>query len=67
MESGHHHLWEYGTASMFGMMGKIKERPDGSHYFELKYSYDERMEDGMYGGIAMDIIRGYIEHPEKLL
>jgi len=52
---------------MFGMMGKIKERPDGSHYFELKYSYDERMEDGMYGGIAMDIIRGYIEHPEKLL
>jgi hypothetical protein len=67
MESGYHHLWEYGTCSSFGMMGRIKSRVDGSRFFEMKYTYDERMADGLYAGITMELIKHRIEHPEELV
>jgi hypothetical protein len=66
MNAGYHHLWEYGTCSAFAMMGRIKQRSDGSRYFELKYSYDERMADGLYAGITMEMIKERVENPEKL-
>jgi hypothetical protein len=67
MNAGYHHLWEYGTCSLFAMMGRIRTRLDGSRYFEMKYTYDERMADGLYGGISMEFVKDHIEHPEKLL
>ena len=67
MESGYHHLWEYGTCSAFGMMGRVKKRTDGTRFFEMKWTYDERMADGLYAGISMDRIKEGIENPEKLL
>jgi hypothetical protein len=67
MNSGYHHLWEYGTCSAFAMMGRVKTRLDGTRYFELKYSYDERMADGLYAGISMEMIKERVEKPEKLL
>jgi len=66
MESGYHHLWEYGTCSMFAMIGRVQERWDGKKIFELKYSYDERMADGLAGGLAMAHIKQLLENPEKL-
>ena len=66
MNSGYHHLWEYGTCSVFAMMGRIKTRLDGSRYFEMKYTYDERMADGLYAGITMQMIKESVENPEKL-
>jgi len=66
MNSGYHHLWEYGTCSAFAMMGRIQRRVDGSRFFEIKYTYDERMADGMYAGIAMEMIKEWVENPEKL-
>jgi hypothetical protein len=38
----------------------------GSRYFEMKYTYDERMADGLYAGITMDMIKEWVENPEKL-
>ena len=66
MNSGYHHLWEYGTCSIFAMMGRIHTRLDGSRYFEMKYSYDERMADGLYAGITMEMIKQGVENPESL-
>jgi len=66
MESGYHHLWEYGTCSMFAVLGRVKPRWDGAQVFEIKYSYDERMADGMAGGIGMARIKEWLENPEKL-
>ena len=45
---------------------RIKTRLDGTRYFEIKYTYDERMEDGLYGGITMELIKERVENPEKL-
>jgi len=66
MNAGYHHLWEYGTCSVFAMMGRIQTRLDGTRFFEMKYTYDERMADGLYAGITMEMIKERIENPEKL-
>jgi len=32
-----------------------------------RYSYDERIEDGLYAGIGLANIKELVENPEKLL
>jgi hypothetical protein len=65
-DAGFHHLWEHGTCSLFGVMGKLKQRPQGSRYVTLCWSYDERIEDGLYSYITIAGIKHRIEHPELL-
>jgi hypothetical protein len=67
LAAGYHHLWEYGTCSMFGVIGGFRRREDGVEIMNVNYSYDERVEDGMYAGIAMDRLKEKLENPEKLL
>jgi pyruvate/2-oxoglutarate dehydrogenase complex dihydrolipoamide acyltransferase (E2) component len=67
LAAGYHHLWEYGTCSMFGVIGGFRKREDGVEIMNVNYSYDERIEDGMYGGIAMNRLKEKLENPEKLL
>ncbi len=67
MEAGYHHLWEYGTCPMFAMMGRVKPRHDGVQVMHCRYSYDERIEDGLYAGIGLANIKELLENPEKLL
>lgn len=66
LEAGYHHLWEYGTIPIFCVMGRIKPGPGGGRCMTLKFSYDERIEDGLYCARSLDIIRELIESPEKL-
>jgi len=66
LDAGYHHLWEYGTCSMFAVMGRLKQRHDGVSVFEVQYTYDERMEDGLYGGLAMANIKKFVENPQTL-
>ena len=67
MDAGYHHFWEYGTCPMFAMMGKIRERHDGVKVMTCRYTYDERIEDGLYAGITLDGIKERVENPEKLI
>ena len=67
LAAGYHHLWEYGTCSMFGVIGGFRRRADGVEIMNVNYSYDERIEDGMYAGFAMDRIKEKLENPQKLL
>ena len=64
--AGFHHLWERGTCSIFGVMGRIEERPDGKHSMQVAYTYDERIEDGLYSYHALEVVRQSIEDPELL-
>lgn len=66
LEAGYHHLWEYGTIPIFCVIGRIKPGANGGRVVTLKFSYDERVEDGLYCARALDIIREQIESPEKL-
>lgn len=64
--AGFHHLWEYGTASLFGVMGRIEPGPDGRRRISVAWTYDERIEDGLYSYYTLEGIRERIEHPERL-
>jgi hypothetical protein len=65
--AGFHHLWEYGTTSMFAVMGRVETNADGRRVMNAAYSYDERIEDGLYSYHTLEGIRGRIENPEELL
>jgi hypothetical protein len=67
LDAGYHHLWEHGTCSVFGVMGRIHENAEGKRVMEIKYSYDERVEDGLYAGVTMEQVRESLEQPERLL
>ena len=64
--AGFHHLWEYGTASLFGVMGRIEPGPGGRRRISVAWTYDERIEDGLYSYHTLEGIRERIEHPELL-
>jgi hypothetical protein len=64
--AGFHHLWEYGTASLFGVMGRIEPGPGGRRRISVAWTYDERIEDGLYSYYTLEGIRERIEHPEQL-
>jgi len=66
LEAGYHHLWEYGTIPMFCVVGRVKPGPDGGRIVTLKWSYDERVEDGLYCARSLEILRRLVEAPEKL-
>ena len=65
--AGYHHLWEYGTASIFSVMGRIESKPDGRRFMKVAYSYDERIEDGLYSQITLASLAERLENPELLL
>ena len=67
METGTHHLWEYGTCSGFCVMGRIRTRPDGSRYVVCSYTWDERVADGLATSFALNAFKERVENPEKLL
>ncbi len=64
--AGFHHLWEYGTASLFGVMGKVERGADGGRKFTAAWTYDERIEDGLYSQYALGMIRDGVENPETI-
>jgi hypothetical protein len=64
--AGFHHLWEYGTASLFGVMGRIEPGPQGRRCMSVAWTYDERIEDGLYSYHTLEGIRQRLEHPEQL-
>ena len=72
MNAGYHHLYEYGTCPLFMTVGSIEERPwvvDGEivvrRVLPIRWSYDERVDDGLTAKQGMDAVRDRLEHPER--
>ncbi len=69
-----HHLYVYGTTSMFATLGKLKRQrtpqADGSvkitESMDLGFTVDERVADGFYFAQVLRCIKRHIEHPELL-
>jgi len=70
----YHHLYEYGTIPIFVVVGAYRTVPvvdsDGRigvrRVATLKYTYDERVEDGFYCARAVNRMRQLLEEPELL-
>jgi len=68
-----HHLYEYGTCSLFGVVGRVSKRvfvgegnvPVVRDGLKIRWSFDERINDGLYCASSLDVARTIIEHPER--
>ncbi len=70
LDSAYHHLYEYGTIPIFAALGRFREVPtvvDGRvvtrRVCSIKYTLDERIEDGLYCAAGLEVIRGVLEEP----
>ena len=69
-----HHLYEYGTVSIFGVMGPVERLPfveggavairDG---VRVRFTFDERINDGHYCAASLGIAQEILEDPERHL
>lgn len=66
LEAGYHHLWEWGTCPLFGVIGRLHPGSDGRRRVVVKWSFDERVEDGLYCARSLGLLHDGLAHPEKL-
>ncbi len=74
LHAGYHHLNNWGTTSVFCVVGQIKKRPyyDDNGNVEMRNSVDlgltidERLVDGYYYSRCVQLIRKLLENPELL-
>jgi hypothetical protein len=75
IDAAYHHLYEYGNMPIFATLGKVHKevtvdeegKPTVSTVCEVKYTFDERIEDGLYCARALDHLRTLVENPEAML
>ncbi len=73
LDAAYHHLFEYGTIPIFVTMGRTRyvprAHPDGSvrvlEVLPLRYTYDERIEDGFYAARALERLAAILEAPDR--
>jgi hypothetical protein len=71
LDSAYHHLYEYGNIPLFAAIGQARHEaaPDGKGRLgarpvaSIKYTFDERIEDGLYCAGALERLRELIEDP----
>ncbi|MCL2785245.1 MAG: 2-oxo acid dehydrogenase subunit E2 [Propionibacteriaceae bacterium] len=70
----YHHLFEWGTCSLFVSIGKIEPtvcvgddgQPTVRKMAQLRVALDERIADGYYDARSLELMMDYLEHPEML-
>lgn len=75
VDSGWHHLYKFGNIMLFGVMGSPKMIPIVNDEGEvvackcvsLKWTFDERIEDGFNASRAAATVTRFIENPELLV
>ncbi len=72
LDAAHHHLYEYGNCPFFAVLGRIQETPvvvDGALVtrttVDVKYTFDERVEDGLACAIALSGLKDLVERPDR--
>lgn len=70
LDAAWHHLYEYGNCPIFVTIGRIQKLPvvvedrvEAREAVRLRYTYDERVEDGLYAGKALEALQGRLEDP----
>lgn len=69
LDSAYHHLYEWGNCPFFAALGRTQDvvTPTGTKKMcSIKYSFDERVEDGLYCAKGLDVVRQLLENPEPM-
>lgn len=74
MGAGYHHLFEYGNCPMFIMIGKLEDRvvardgqPIVRPILHVRFTYEERIEDGLNARFGIDKFVEVLEDPARFL
>jgi hypothetical protein len=74
MGPGYHHLFEYGTCPLFIMIGKLEDRVVARNgqvvirpMLHVRFTYEERIEDGLNARFGIDKLIEVLENPEEYL
>jgi pyruvate/2-oxoglutarate dehydrogenase complex dihydrolipoamide acyltransferase (E2) component len=69
-----HHLYEYGTVSIFGVAGAVRptlvagrDGPETRDLLQVRWTIDERVNDGFYAARSLGIARDILEDPGTFL
>jgi len=69
-----HHLYEYGTVSIFGVVGRVRptlvpgrEGPESREILQVRWTLDERVNDGFYAARSLRVAQDILEDPERFL
>ncbi|MGD1832958.1 MAG: 2-oxoacid:acceptor oxidoreductase [Sphaerochaetaceae bacterium] len=73
--SPHHHLYEWGTTSIFITMGMLQRKrtidAEGNRSFvdkmDIGVTLDERIADGFYFIRSIQVLQDILNHPEKMM
>ena len=72
LDAAFHHLYEYGTIPIFGTFGATTEsvvveggRPVVARTASMKFTFDERVEDGLYAANALSDFKAAFEDPAQ--
>lgn len=75
LDAPFHHLYEWGNASVFMVIGRPKRiwlpNPDGTFTgrlaIEIRYTIDDRITEGIYGAHSLQLFRDLVQNPERLM
>jgi pyruvate/2-oxoglutarate dehydrogenase complex dihydrolipoamide acyltransferase (E2) component len=74
IDAAYHHLYEHGNCPLFVTIGQVTHAPaveDGKlvarPQLTLRYSFDERVEDGLYCAKSLQLLAQRIENPASWL
>lgn len=62
IDAAYHHLYEHGNCPLFVTVGQVT-----AHSLVLRYTFDERVEDGHYCASALELFRTRVEDPAAWL
>jgi 2-oxoacid dehydrogenases acyltransferase (catalytic domain) len=73
LDNTFHHLYEYGSVSIFAVMGRPRKttfvgrdgRPEVRDGLQVCWTFDERITDGYYVTAALKLVQNVIETPER--
>jgi hypothetical protein len=78
LDSPYHHLYEWGTASLFMVVGRVFQKearksgngrlgaPELKHFVNIKFTVDERIAEGIYFAHAAALFQRLVAKPESL-
>jgi hypothetical protein len=75
LDRTYHHLYEYGTISLFAALGTPKkvfvpgpdDKPVVKELIEVRWAFDERINDGFYCATGMRVAQRIVEDPERYI
>lgn len=74
IDSAYHHLYEHGNCPLFMTIGQVKQEPvvvDEAivvrPMLTLRYTFDERVEDGLYAARSLKMLAERVENPASWL